>query len=64
MVIGALPRGGLGAVLTRAQSGPPFDPQPSLVADGFRFVRHLAEREGLRFVEALKGRAGNPEGSG
>ena len=56
MVIGAVPRGGLGAVFTRAQSGPPFDPTPSLEADGFRFVRSLGEREGLRFVEGLKPR--------
>ena len=56
MVIGAVPRGGLGALFTRAQSGPAFDPKPSLEADGFKFVRHLAEREGLRFVEGLKPR--------
>ena len=49
-------RGGLGAIFTLAQSGPPFDPKPSLEADGFKFVRHLAEREGLRFVEGLKPR--------
>jgi ubiquinone/menaquinone biosynthesis C-methylase UbiE len=54
IVIGAVPRGGLGAVFTRVQSGPPFDPTPSLEADGFKFVRVLAEREGLRFVEGLK----------
>jgi hypothetical protein len=56
MVIGAVPRGGLGALFTRAQSGPPFDAEPSLQADGFRAARTLAEREGLRFVEALKPR--------
>jgi ubiquinone/menaquinone biosynthesis C-methylase UbiE len=54
IVIGAVPRGGLGALLTRAQSAPWFDPQPSLEADGFRFVRVLGEREGLKFVEGLK----------
>jgi ubiquinone/menaquinone biosynthesis C-methylase UbiE len=54
IVIGAVPRGGLGAIFTRAQSGPPFDPQPSLEADGFKFVRTLGEREGLKFVEGLK----------
>jgi SAM-dependent methyltransferase len=65
MVIGAVPRGGLGAIFTRAQSGPPFDPKPSLEADGFKFVRHLAEREGLRFVEGLKPRkAGKAGGAG
>lgn len=54
MVISAVPRGGLAALFTRAQSGPPFDAEPSLHADGFRAARTLAEREGLRFVEALK----------
>jgi ubiquinone/menaquinone biosynthesis C-methylase UbiE len=54
IVIGAVPRGGLGAVFTRTQSGPPFDPQPSLEADGFRFVRVLGDREGLKFVEGIK----------
>jgi ubiquinone/menaquinone biosynthesis C-methylase UbiE len=54
IVIAAVPRGGLGAIFTRTQSGPPFDPQPSLEADGFRFVRLLGEREGLKFVEGLK----------
>jgi ubiquinone/menaquinone biosynthesis C-methylase UbiE len=56
MVIGAAPRGGLGALLTRATSGPPFDPVPSLEAEGFRSARTLAEREGLTFTEALKAR--------
>ena len=56
MVIGAAPRGGLGALFTRAPSGPPFDAEPALHADGFRAARTLAEREGLRFVEALKPR--------
>jgi ubiquinone/menaquinone biosynthesis C-methylase UbiE len=54
IVIGAVPRGGLGAIFTRVQSGPSFDAQPSLEADGFRFVRLLGEREGLKFVEGLK----------
>jgi SAM-dependent methyltransferase len=54
IVIGTVPRGGLGALFTRAQSGPSFDPQPSLMADGFKFVRVLGEREGLKFVEGVK----------
>lgn len=54
IVIGTVPRAGLGALFTRAQSGPSFDPQPSLEADGFRFVRVLGEREGLKFVEGVK----------
>jgi ubiquinone/menaquinone biosynthesis C-methylase UbiE len=62
MVVGAAPRGGFGALLSRAQSGPPFvasgDAVRSLEADGFRSVRTLAEREGLVFVEGIKPRHG------
>jgi ubiquinone/menaquinone biosynthesis C-methylase UbiE len=54
MVIGTVPREGLGAFFTRAQSGPPFDPQPALMADGFTLTRRLGEREGLRFTEGVK----------
>jgi ArsR family transcriptional regulator len=57
MVIGAAARGGLAALFTRTQSGPPFDPTPLLAADGFRSVRTLAERDGLVFVEALRPRS-------
>jgi ubiquinone/menaquinone biosynthesis C-methylase UbiE len=60
MVIGAAPRGGLGSLLTRTQSGPPFaasgDASKALEADGFKSVRLLAEREGLVFVEGVKPR--------
>ncbi len=60
LIVGAAPRGGFGALLTRAQSGPPFvasgDANKSLQADGFRAVRTLAEREGLVFVEGIKPR--------
>jgi hypothetical protein len=60
LVIGAVPRGGLGAVLSRTQSGPPFvssgDATKALEADGFKSVRTLAEREGLVFVEGIKPR--------
>ncbi len=60
LVVGAVPRGGLGAVLSRTQHGPPFvasgDASKALEADGFRSVRTLAEREGLVFVEAIKPR--------
>jgi ubiquinone/menaquinone biosynthesis C-methylase UbiE len=62
MVISTAPRGGLGALFSRAQSGPPFDAEPSLQADGFRSARTLAEREGLRFVEAIKARQSPSEG--
>ena len=47
---------GLGALLSRGKTGPAFDPQPDLSASGFRVVRLLAERDGLRFVEGLKSR--------
>ena len=56
MVIGAVPRGGLGALFTRTAAGARFDPTPLLSADQFRSVRTLAERDGLVFVEALKPR--------
>lgn len=60
MVIGTAPRGGLGALLSRAQSGPPFAASgravTALEAEGFRSARVLAEREGLVFVEAVRPR--------
>jgi ubiquinone/menaquinone biosynthesis C-methylase UbiE len=60
MIIGTAPRGGIGALLSRAQSGPPFtasgDANRELAADGFVSVRTLAEREGLVFVEGIKPR--------
>jgi ubiquinone/menaquinone biosynthesis C-methylase UbiE len=60
MIVGSVPRGGFGALLSRAQSGPPFaasgDAVKALEADGFRSVRTLAEREGLVFVEGVKPR--------
>jgi ubiquinone/menaquinone biosynthesis C-methylase UbiE len=60
MIIGTVPRGGFGALLSRAQSGPPFassgDAITALEADGFRSARVLGEREGLAFVEAIKPR--------
>jgi SAM-dependent methyltransferase len=56
VVISAAERGGFGALLTRAQSGPPLDVVPVLQADGFKSVRQLAEREGLIFVEGIKPR--------
>jgi ubiquinone/menaquinone biosynthesis C-methylase UbiE len=60
MVVGAAPRGGLGALLSRSHGDPSFtasgDANKSLQADGFRSVRTLAEREGLVFVEGIKPR--------
>ena len=60
MLVGASPRAGLGALLTRARSGPPFASSglatQALQADGFKSVRTLAEREGLVFIEGIKAR--------
>ncbi len=60
LIVGATPRGGLGAVLSRTQSGPPSaaagDATKALDAGGFKSARVLAEREGLVFVEAIKPR--------
>jgi ubiquinone/menaquinone biosynthesis C-methylase UbiE len=60
MIIGATPRGGLGALISRTQSGPPFVASGAatraLEADGFRAVRELGAREGLVFVEGIKPR--------
>ncbi|OLD22536.1 MAG: hypothetical protein AUJ01_00220 [Acidobacteria bacterium 13_1_40CM_3_65_5] len=60
MIIGAAPRGALGALLSGAQTGPPFaasgDAGTALLTDGFKSVRTLAEREGLVFVEGIKPR--------
>jgi len=56
IVIGAAPRGGLGALFTRTQSGPSFDVPEALQAEGYRSVRKLAEREGLVFTEGVKPR--------
>jgi|SRR5581483_1542884 len=60
MIIGTAPRGGFGAIISRAHSGPPFTASggaaKALEAEGFRSARTLAEREGLVFVEAVKSR--------
>lgn len=61
VLIGAVPRGGIGAIFTLAQSGPPFaasgDANKALQAEGFKAVRTLAERDGLVFVEGIKPRS-------
>ena len=61
MIVGTGTRGGLGALLTRTQSAPPFvasgDAIRALEAEGFRSARVLGEREGLAFVEAIKPRS-------
>jgi len=55
VAIGSAARG-LGALLSRAPGAPLFDPGPALQAAGFLTVRKLAEREGLVFVEGIRGR--------
>jgi SAM-dependent methyltransferase len=61
LLIGAAPRAGIAALLSRAPEGPPFadTAESALQAGGFRAVRTLAEREGLVFVEGVK-----PRGAG
>ena len=62
MLVGALPRAGLGALISRTQSGPSLSAAAAgaaLQADGFKSVRTLAEREGLVFVEGIKPRLGD-----
>jgi ubiquinone/menaquinone biosynthesis C-methylase UbiE len=56
VAIGSSARG-LGALLSRAPGAPLFDPAPALQAAGFVSVRKLAEREGLVFVEGIRGRS-------
>jgi ubiquinone/menaquinone biosynthesis C-methylase UbiE len=60
VMIGVTPRGGIGAMFSRAHGGPPFvssgDAVKALEADGFRSARVIGEREGLAFVEAIKPR--------
>jgi|SRR6266550_2503530 len=66
MFVGAAPRGGLGALISRTQSGPPFvasgDAARALEADGFKSVRELGAREGLVFVEGIKPREAGQAG--
>jgi ubiquinone/menaquinone biosynthesis C-methylase UbiE len=61
LVIGAARRRGLAALLPRPPVSPQFlaagGARGALEAAGFKSVRVLAEREGLSFVEGLKGRA-------
>lgn len=59
VIVGAAPRAGLGALLTRAPSHPPFvasDEGRDVLTAAFKSVRTLAEREGLVFVEGIKPR--------
>jgi ubiquinone/menaquinone biosynthesis C-methylase UbiE len=60
MLVGALPRGGIGALLSRGQKGSASvdaaAAAAALQADGYGSVRTLAERDGLLFVEGIKPR--------
>jgi SAM-dependent methyltransferase len=60
VMIGAAPRSGIGAILSRAPDAPPFvssgEAMKALEAAGFRSARIIGEREGLAFVEAIKPR--------
>jgi ubiquinone/menaquinone biosynthesis C-methylase UbiE len=60
LIKGSVPREGLAALISRAQTGPSFaasgEAGKALEADGFRGVRTLAEREGLIFVEGIRPR--------
>lgn len=56
LVISGTPGGGLSALIGGGSATPAFDATPALESGGFRFVRLLAEREGLRFREGMKPR--------
>lgn len=60
VMIGATPPAGLGAILARGATAPPFvssgEAGQALDANGFRSARIIGEREGLAFVEAIKPR--------
>jgi len=57
IVIGGSPRSGLGGLFNRAPAAPALDPTPVLEADGFKMVRSLGERDGLKFIEGIKPRS-------
>jgi ubiquinone/menaquinone biosynthesis C-methylase UbiE len=56
LVVSTAARAGLGGLLARGPKGPTVDAVPDLQTGGFRTVRVLAEREGLRFLEGVKPR--------
>jgi ubiquinone/menaquinone biosynthesis C-methylase UbiE len=61
VVIEPVPRGGLGALLSRSSQDPSYvasgGAEAALRAEGFVAVRTLVERAGLRFAEGVKPRA-------
>ena len=58
LVIEAAPRGGLGALFSQRSLDRTYvaygGAEGALKAEGFRAVRQLAEREGKRYIEAMK----------
>jgi SAM-dependent methyltransferase len=61
VIVGASPRAGIGAMLSRAPGAPPFvssgEAVKALESNGFRSARIIGEREGLAFAEAIKPRS-------
>lgn len=60
LVMEPAPRGGLGALFGRRDVNPTYartGAEQSLLAEGFKGARRLAEREGFSFIEAAKPRA-------
>ncbi len=53
IVVDAVPRGGLGALLGGPKPDPAYRPADLLRAAGFKAVRSLAERDGVRYVEGI-----------
>ena len=53
IVVDRVPRGGLGALFGGPTPDPTYQPEELLRSGGFKAVRTLAEREGLRFVEGV-----------
>jgi ubiquinone/menaquinone biosynthesis C-methylase UbiE len=58
IVVDPVPRGGLRDLMGGAKADPTYKPEELLRAAGFRAVRTLAEREGVRFVEGIITRQG------
>lgn len=55
IVVDRARRGGLGGLLGGPAPDPTYQPMELLRHGGFKAVRTLAEREGLRFVEGVRG---------
>ena len=62
IVLDPAPRGGLGALFGGPALDPSYKPEDLLRSGGFKAVRTLAEREGLRFVEGVRSPAGSTAG--